>query len=57
MYDPAGMLVALAGLSANDAQADALETKLLAFEPLIAAPLRTEAMKAEGGGEGGRSPG
>lgn len=52
MYDPAGMLVALASLGATKQQADQMTAKLQNAEPLMAPDLRVKAMKEAYAGRG-----
>lgn len=52
MYDPAGMLVALAGMGASAKQIAFMVQKLQNGESLIAPELRTAAMKGAYGGQG-----
>lgn len=55
MYDPAGMLVAMAAMGASKTQADTMSTKLNGGESLMAADVRVQAMKEAyaGRGDGG----
>ena len=52
MYDPAGMLVAMAAMGASKTQADTMSTKLNGGESLMAADVRVQAMKEAYAGRG-----